>query len=82
MKFLEDLPIYAHFSQICEKLKTEENFVVVAPTGTGKSLGLPLKLLKDNLGRGKILVVQPRRIAAKSLARFGSNIYDLSLIHI
>ena len=75
MKFLEDLPIYAHFSQICEKLKTEENFVVVAPTGTGKSLGLPLKLLKDNLGRGKILVVQPRRIAAKSLARFGSNIY-------
>ena len=51
MKFLEDLPIYAHFHRSVEKLKTEENFVVVAPTGTGKSLGLPLKLLKDNLGR-------------------------------
>ena len=63
MKFLKDLPIYAHFSEIFEKLKTEEDFVVVAPTGSGKSLGLPLKLLKDNLGRGKILVVQPRRIA-------------------
>ena len=74
MKFLKDLPIYAHFSEIFEKLKTEEDFVVVAPTGSGKSLGLPLKLLKDNLGRGKILVVQPRRIAAKSLARFGSTI--------
>ena len=69
----KDLPIYAHFSEIFEKLKTEEDFVVVAPTGSGKSLGLPLKLLKDNLGRGKILVVQPRRIAAKSL-RFGSTI--------
>ena len=53
------------FHRSVKKLKTEENFVVVAPTGTGKSLGLPLKLLKDNLGHGKILVVQPRRIAEK-----------------
>ena len=75
MKFLEDLPIHAHFSEIYEKLKAEENFAVIAPTGSGKSLGLPLNLLKDNLGRGKILVVQPRRIAAKCLARFASSIY-------
>ena len=43
--------------------------VVEAPTGSGKSTGVP-QILRDAGGlRGEILVLQPRRVAARMLAR-------------
>tara|TARA_B110000879_G_scaffold251_1_gene318 strand:+ start:12470 stop:15112 length:2643 start_codon:yes stop_codon:yes gene_type:complete len=42
--------------------------LVKAPTGSGKSTGLPSMLLDAGID-GKIIVVQPRRIAARMLAR-------------
>ena len=42
--------------------------LVKAPTGSGKSTGLPSMLLDAGV-EGKIIVVQPRRIAARMLAR-------------
>ncbi len=42
-----------------------------APTGSGKSTGVPPMMLEAGLGqRGMILVVQPRRMAARLLARY------------
>ena len=42
-----------------------------APPGAGKSTRLPLWLLKDNLLLGqKIYLLQPRRLAAKTVACF------------
>lgn len=42
--------------------------LVKAPTGSGKSTGLPSMLLDAGV-EGRIVVVQPRRIAARMLAR-------------
>lgn len=44
------------------------NFAVSAPTGSGKSTRLPA-MLAEKIG-GKILVLQPRRVAARMLAKF------------
>lgn len=42
-----------------------------APTGSGKSTGIPPMMLEAGLGeRGMVLVVQPRRMAARLLARY------------
>ena len=70
MGFLEDLPISAHSKELKETWLEGEDFAVMAPTGSGKSLGLPLLLFQQNLVEGKILIVQPRRVAAaKNLTR-------------
>ena len=45
--------------------------VVEAPTGSGKSTRIPIRL--ENIVEGLILVVQPRRVAARSLAQFLSS---------
>ena len=65
--------------------KGVRKFVVDAPTGSGKSTRLPL-MLAENLG-GKILVLQPRRVAARLLAKFvaqsvGSKAGDFAGWHI
>ncbi|HWB05043.1 MAG TPA: ATP-dependent helicase HrpB [Verrucomicrobiales bacterium] len=45
-------------------------FVIEAPTGSGKSTQLPQMLLKnDLLNGGEVIILQPRRIAARMLAR-------------
>ena len=43
-----------------------------APTGSGKSTGVPLMLLEAGVVEGRVLVVQPRRIAARMLAEYVS----------
>jgi len=45
-----------------------------APTGSGKSTGVPLMLLEEGRVEGRILVVQPRRIAARMLAEYVSRL--------
>ena len=45
-------------------------YIVEAPTGSGKSTQLPQMLLKnDLLNGGEVVILQPRRIAARMLAR-------------
>ena len=45
-------------------------FVIEAPTGSGKSTQLPQMLARHGLlGGGEVVVLQPRRIAARMLAR-------------
>jgi ATP-dependent helicase HrpB len=72
MEFLKDLPISAHFEEFRQKWEQNTQFAIKSPTGSGKSLGLPLYLLEQELVGGKIIVVQPRRVAARSLARQAS----------
>ena len=66
---LSDLPIFKGFNEIKDAFLSSLNLILKSPTGSGKSIGLPLLLLKENLVQGQILVVQPRRIAARLLAR-------------
>ena len=69
MKELSELPIFKSFGEIRNALQDVINLVIKSPTGSGKSLGLPLLLLRENLINGLIIVVQPRRIAARFLAK-------------
>ncbi len=45
------------------------SFVVSAPTGSGKSTRLPVMLAQSEAVNGMVLVMQPRRVAARMLAK-------------
>lgn len=62
------LPIFEVTEDIVTALKQSPQVLLHAPTGAGKSTALPLYLLQQNLFDGKIILLEPRRIAAKSIA--------------
>ena len=61
------LPVDAIIPQVLATLSKGSPVVVTAPPGSGKTTRIPPALLQDIEGR--ILVSQPRRIAARSAAR-------------
>ncbi len=64
-----DLPILDVISEVKEKLGKENTLIVTAPPGAGKSTLLPLSLLNCKwLGKEKVIMLEPRRLAAKSIA--------------
>ena len=81
MEFLNKLPVSAHFQEIKEKWSQTGSFAIKAPTGSGKSLGIPLLLLNERLVKGRILIVQPRRVAARNLAKVASKFNRTDLGH-
>ncbi len=65
----ERLPIYEIENDIAATLKTTRRLVLQAPTGSGKSTQVPQMLLKHGLlGGGQVVILQPRRLAARLLA--------------
>lgn len=63
------LPIDAFLGEIVAKLAAHSKAVLVAPPGAGKTTRVPLVLMKEALGGGgKIIVLEPRRIAARGAA--------------
>ncbi len=62
------LPIFDAIPSLCNALQEHPAVVLQAPPGAGKSTGVPLALLEANLSPGKILMLEPRRIAARSVA--------------
>ena len=66
----EQLPISSIKEEILEGFTKEKRVVLTAPAGAGKSTQVPQILLDGLPGmEGQILVLQPRRIAARMLAR-------------
>lgn len=64
-----DLPIVEILSEVVQKMKEEQNLILNAEAGAGKSTIIPLALL-DMLQDGKkIIMLEPRRLAAKSIAQ-------------
>lgn len=51
-------------------------FVIQAEPGAGKSTGVPAFLLSTDLCEGKILMLEPRRMAARTLAGYLSRLYQ------
>src|SRR6476469_7962585 len=63
------LPIWQIHSQIIESLRVQNRLVLVAPTGSGKTTQVPQMLLDaGHAGTKRIVVLQPRRVAARSVA--------------
>lgn len=59
------LPIDAHLGEIVERVRRHRAAVVVAPPGSGKTTRVPPALAVD----GAVIVLEPRRIAARAIAR-------------
>ncbi|WP_345523883.1 ATP-dependent helicase HrpB [Nocardioides conyzicola] len=62
-----DLPVRAGLDEIAAALRTAGTAVVQAPPGTGKTTLVPPAVAA--LVDGKVIVTQPRRIAARAAAR-------------
>lgn len=64
-----DLPIVEILSEVQVTIAEESTLIVHAPPGAGKSTVLPLALLdEDWLAGKKIIMLEPRRLAARSVA--------------
>ena len=66
---LQTLPIYPHLDGIAETLAHHGLLILHAEPGAGKTTLVPWRLLAhDAFATGKILLLQPRRIAARAAA--------------
>ena len=66
---LSKLPIYDVADEFIAGLKKMGRVVLSAPTGSGKSTQVPQILLKRGNIKGEIVVLQPRRLATRLLAK-------------
>lgn len=65
----EELPIFELEGTIVESLRAHSRLIIQAPTGSGKSTQVPQILLdRGLLGDGQVVILQPRRLAARLLA--------------
>lgn len=65
-----DLPITGVIPALIEKINGHANVILQAPPGAGKSTLLPLALLGTPFAASKkIVMLEPRRLAAKSIAQ-------------
>lgn len=65
------LPISQFLPQVSDCLSKNSNLVLQAEPGAGKSTSLPLSLIDAHwLGDKKIIMLEPRRVAAKSIAYY------------
>ena len=64
---VDNLPVWDVVDKVNSLLANHSSVVLTAPPGAGKSTLLPLTVLQA-VGEGKIVVVEPRRIAAIQIA--------------
>jgi ATP-dependent helicase HrpB len=71
MGIMNDLPIFSVLDRLLTDLKKSSQVILSAEPGAGKSTQVPLALLRSEIFSGqKIIMLEPRRIAAKRLAEF------------
>lgn len=65
---MHDLPIDAILPALIAALRSHGRAVLQAPPGAGKTTRVPLAMLEAGLIQGKILMLEPRRLAARAAA--------------
>src|SRR5262249_41240846 len=67
---MQPLPIDPLLPEIVARLRRSPNIVLEAPPGAGKTTRVPPALLNAKVaGEGEVLVLEPRRLAARMAAR-------------
>ncbi|MGK9469970.1 ATP-dependent helicase HrpB [Pantoea agglomerans] len=66
---VSDLPVSAVLPDILAALSDAPQILLAAPTGAGKSTWLPLQLLQQAALPGRIIMLEPRRLAARNVAQ-------------
>ncbi len=75
----EFLPLKEFGEAILEETRRQKNLLLTAPTGSGKSTFVPWLLASQKEGLGKVAVLEPRRLAATSLASYLSKLSETRL---
>jgi ATP-dependent helicase HrpB len=66
----DDLPVAAVLDALCAALRASGRVVLHAPPGSGKTTLVPPALVAAGLAEhGEVVVLQPRRVAARAVAR-------------
>ena len=76
MMTYNDLALAEEESKLEAAVAESRNLLIEAPTGSGKSLFIPYFLSKHC--KGRVVVLQPRRIAALALAQFSAKLHGES----
>ena len=63
------LPVAAVVPELLTALDASPQVLLTAPTGAGKSTWLPLRLLEHGGIKGRIILLEPRRLAARNVAQ-------------
>lgn len=66
---VSELPVSAVLPELLAALKQSPQVLLAAPTGAGKSTWLPLQLLQQAQLSGRIIMLEPRRLAARNVAQ-------------
>lgn len=66
---VSSLPVAAVLPELLNALQHAPQVLLCAPTGAGKSTWLPLEILKSGVLDGKIIMLEPRRLAARNVAQ-------------
>lgn len=66
---MTSLPVAAVVPELLTALDTSSQVLLTAPTGAGKSTWLPLRLLEHRGIKGRIILLEPRRLAARNVAQ-------------
>lgn len=80
LKELPPLPISSALSELCQALTQGRVAILEAPPGSGKTTQVPLALLQEPwLGDQSILMLEPRRLAARLAANRMAELLDESV---
>ncbi|MEH5524061.1 ATP-dependent helicase HrpB [Raoultella planticola] len=66
---MSQLPVAAVLPELLSALQQAPQVLLNAPTGAGKSTWLPLQILADGHIDGRIILLEPRRLAARNVAQ-------------
>lgn len=67
---MSQLPIMEVLPQLLTALSQSSQIILKAPPGAGKSTQFPLALLQSGTFSGKIIMLEPRRLAVRNLAHY------------
>jgi len=62
------LPIEDALPDLLQALSSKGRAVLQAPPGAGKTTRVPLAMMQAGLTKGRIVVLEPRRLAARAAA--------------